>query len=696
MGRIRDAWDALRGTPSKALFTGEDSAAGHAGGLMQVLSGTQAPRRGTRELLQAYKRLPYLHSISRRIASDVASVPWTIHATKGKRAKGLAASIRRAAGPMRNEMVRRAVKAGELVPVESHPFLDVLEHMNPALGGHDSWTVVQIHLDLIGQAPLVVESNGLGQPVELWPVSPHWIAETPTPAFPYYRASYGGWQRTFPEDAVLWLRVPDPENPYSRGTSYGEALGDELDVGELRARYAKNFFHNNATPDSVIALEGADFEAVKHVEQRLEDRHRGPRNVGRPYVTTGKLSIQQLQATWKDMQLSEQRSEDRRIVQEVLNFPPELMGVLENSNRSTINSAYYLYALGGIVPRKERQRAGLQPLLSRYDDRLVLGYENPVPEDKEAQQKHMVAVPSAFTINEHRAEGGATPLEGDEGSALFAPPAPASPFGAVALAADPPWTKALPRPVRKSEDAIRRALEALRPERLTTELEPLTESEFATWGQSVLDELGVNLRFDMRNPLVRETLAEAGRKIVSVTATTAEQLRARLQEGVMAGEGIRDLAKRVNEVFDHAEGYRSERIARTEVVGLSNAANLQAWGQSGVVDGKEWLSVRDGQTREEHRAMDGQQRDLAVPFESPDGHKAQVPGGFGVPELDCNCRCAGVPIVNDPSKAWDEDAKVARWKAYDKALLPWEERIKDAARRGFAQQRADVLHALGA
>ena len=144
----------------------------------------------------------------------------------------------------------------------------------------------------------------------------------------------------------------------------------------------------------------------------------------------------------------------------------------------------------------------------------------------------------------------------------------------------------------------------------------------------MLDELGTGLSFDMRNPKVRELLAQAGEKIRGINDTTAEALRAELQEGVAAGEGIRDLAQRVGEVFDHAESYRSERIARTEVVGLSNAANLQAWQQSGVVDGKEWLSVRDGQTRDEHRAMDGQSVALGEPFVAPDGHKAQVPGSL--------------------------------------------------------------------
>nr|WP_254623980.1 phage minor head protein [Myxococcus sp. CA033] len=76
--------------------------------------------------------------------------------------------------------------------------------------------------------------------------------------------------------------------------------------------------------------------------------------------------------------------------------------------------------------------------------------------------------------------------------------------------------------------------------------------------------------------------------------------------GAAAGEGVRELSNRVEDVFEDAEGYRSRRIARTEVVGLSNSANVEAWRQSGVVEGKKWLSVRDANTRDAHRKLDGQ------------------------------------------------------------------------------------------
>jgi SPP1 gp7 family putative phage head morphogenesis protein len=149
----------------------------------------------------------------------------------------------------------------------------------------------------------------------------------------------------------------------------------------------------------------------------------------------------------------------------------------------------------------------------------------------------------------------------------------------------------------------------------------------------------------------------------------------------------------VLEVFEEATSSRAAMIARTELVGLSNAANVEAWRQSGVVEGKEWLAVRDGNTRQEHRELDGQQVGLDEPF-TVDGYRGQHPGGFGVAALDIQCRCTALPRVSQKS-AMGEEQKAARWKDFDRRLSQWEARMVEALQRGFRKQEAAVLAAMG-
>lgn len=54
---------------------------------------------------------------------------------------------------------------------------------------------------------------------------------------------------------------------------------------------------------------------------------------------------------------------------------------------------------------------------------------------------------------------------------------------------------------------------------------------------------------------------------------------------------------------------------------------------------KVWDSTLDSKTRDHHRELDGQVRELDEDFEV-DGITVSAPGQFGIPSEDCRCRCA--------------------------------------------------------
>lgn len=66
---------------------------------------------------------------------------------------------------------------------------------------------------------------------------------------------------------------------------------------------------------------------------------------------------------------------------------------------------------------------------------------------------------------------------------------------------------------------------------------------------------------------------------------------------------------------------------------------------------KQWSSTLDGRTRETHRELDGQIRELDEPFEVG-GMTAMYPSDFGDPAEDINCRCA---LLQRARSALDED-----------------------------------------
>lgn len=85
----------------------------------------------------------------------------------------------------------------------------------------------------------------------------------------------------------------------------------------------------------------------------------------------------------------------------------------------------------------------------------------------------------------------------------------------------------------------------------------------------------------------------------------------------------------------------SIRIARTEGhrIQVQSALDAQHVAKSKGADiVKQWDSTLDGNTRDLHRLLDGQIREIDEPFEVG-GRKVEAPGMFGDPAEDCNCRC---------------------------------------------------------
>jgi len=171
-------------------------------------------------------------------------------------------------------------------------------------------------------------------------------------------------------------------------------------------------------------------------------------------------------------------------------------------------------------------------------------------------------------------------------------------------------------------------------------LRQLVEEE----GALAADELGFD--FDPFHRRVREFLTARQTHLArTVNETTFNAIKDALAQGIREGEGTDQLAERVRHVFDVASRVRAERIARTETIGASNFAHIEAYRQSGVVQLKRWLAALDERTRETHREAHGQEVPVDAPF-SVGGHALMHPGDpDGPPEEVINCRCTVAPVI---------------------------------------------------
>jgi|TARA_R110000824_G_scaffold260399_1_gene449061 HK97 family phage portal protein len=408
-----------------------DNAARQAHGLLSgVLSGQgDPPYRGATNILDAYSTMPWLRSVSQRIATSVATsaTQWKLYAPKSKRKRD-ARVIQRTAGTVeRQALITKA--ADDVVEIESHILLDALNQANSYMVGQSLFKVTQIHLDLLGEAFWIKERNSFGAPVEFWPVPPDWVQETPTPDNRNFRVSFKGWQGEIPDTEVLWMADLNPANPYGRGTGLARSLSDELETDEYAAKHTRQLFFNRARPDMIIWPKqqgahdiGLQQDQVRRLEERWLDGHQGFWRAFKPFFVGREIEVHEVNQSLRDLQLVELRQFERDMIVQVFGIPPELLGILSNSNRATIDSADYLFSRWAILPRLEFLRSQLQErLVPEYDDRLILDYVSPVQEDRAYMLDAAKAAPWAMKVDEWRVLQGQEPLGDNHGQVHLVP-----------------------------------------------------------------------------------------------------------------------------------------------------------------------------------------------------------------------------------------------------------------------------------
>jgi len=113
---------------------------------------------------------------------------------------------------------------------------------------------------------------------------------------------------------------------------------------------------------------------------------------------------------------------------------------------------------------------------------------------------------------------------------------------------------------------------------------------------------------------------EAGTRIVQITGTQRDSIRRELKIGVDAGEGINELANRIDGLYgSEIIPNRAEVIARTEVIAASNLGGQEGAVAAGNAVGlqleKQWVSLHDDRVRSAHSAYDA--KEVWVDAEKP-------------------------------------------------------------------------------
>lgn len=401
----------------------------------RVLIGATASQTRTRsrvgdQWLEAYNQMPWLRATVGKIAGGVASLEWGITRTIGPDGKTTRRrDLQRAQIDRRQKILSAMVDQGNAEPVFEHPALDLLNDPCPLLEGKAFWILSQIYYEIPGEVFWLVEraegvnEKGLatGLPVALWPIPPTWVTRTPTPDRPTFDIERGTMSITdIPPRELWWLKNPDPVNPYARGMGSALSLADELDADESAARMVSWSFYNRGQGDQLVSLPEATKKELDAFRNNWQANLVGVTNALKTHFVNVKAEVSQLSHDFQHLQVLELRKFSRDIVRQVQGIPPEVLGIVENSNRATIEAADFMFGKHVIIPRAEIWREFLQErLIPEYDARAVIDYVSPITEDKEFALKVSMVAPQAFKQNELRRLAGFDPLKDAEGGSLF-------------------------------------------------------------------------------------------------------------------------------------------------------------------------------------------------------------------------------------------------------------------------------------
>lgn len=316
---------------------------------------SKAPDRASAELPDLYGKSPRLDPV-RYIAKSCASEELKLYKKSDYRKNGENAEI-----------------------IGEHELYDLLDHPVPTFPEIDGWTLRYLtfaYIDLVGECGWLKLRDGR-KIIALLPIPKAWILKKPTVGDHYFEimpyGSLGGISlQVLPEDFIYFKDV-DLNDPYGNGKGISESIADELETDEYASKYQKNFFYNDATPPYVVTGYKGNDQGADKLKATLKQKIGGFRKAREPMVLSGEMDIKPLGMSPKELDMVQSRRFLRDECLQHYQLPPELFGIVENSNRATIDSSLYLAQKNVIIPRlRFFERVLNNQLLNEYDDLICL------------------------------------------------------------------------------------------------------------------------------------------------------------------------------------------------------------------------------------------------------------------------------------------------------------------------------------
>lgn len=154
-----------------------------------------------------------------------------------------------------------------------------------------------------------------------------------------------------------------------------------------------------------------------------------------------------------------------------------------------------------------------------------------------------------------------------------------------------------------------------------------------------------------------------------------QQIQSVMIQGILQGDSIPKLAKRLSTTVGDSDRKAAIRNARTMTTGAQNAGRVDSYIRAekmGIKMEQQWLSTLDGRTRHAHRLLDLQIKPVGKPFVVPDSRdEIEFPGdpkAKGYLVYNCRCTLRGLVDGLEPqARKYRDLSKIGDYEEWKKS-----------------------------
>lgn len=311
------------------------------------------------------------------------------------------------------ELYRVTSKDGDQERVYEHEFIEAIEGASTDSVGAEILYATAAHLEACGNAYWYLEgvADDLAKPKTITILNPGNVTPIIGRAgvlkkiigYKYREATY---ETTLQPYEVIHFKFINPSNPLV-GIGTVQAAAQWIDADNYAMEFNRQFFLNGARIGGFLESEANRTpEQLEYLKKSFENIYKGVENSHKVLALPKGTTYKEGGQTQKDLDFAHMMEMMRDRILAAFRVPRTALGITDDVNRANAEATDYVFAKRVIKPKMTLIVAYLNRyLVPRYGDDIVLGFADPVPENRAQEVAEMQAATGnapVISVNEAR------------------------------------------------------------------------------------------------------------------------------------------------------------------------------------------------------------------------------------------------------------------------------------------------------